>query len=131
VQERAALGLSFGAPTQIEQLARRICEVMPSIGSSAWSAPAKRPWARSAWRGFTGRDKIVKFEGCYHGLRLAAGQGGLGRPHLRRADLARRAEGWPRRRLTLSFNDSAQVEQLFAEVGAQIACIIVSRSPAT
>ena len=97
MQERAALGLSFGAPTQIEtQLARTICELMPSIElvrmvSSGTEATMS---AIRLARGFTGRDKIVKFEGCYHGhsdsLLVKAGSGAL---TLRRADLARRAAG--------------------------------------
>ena len=84
VQERAALGLSFGAPTQLEtQLARRICELMPSIElvrmvSSGTEATMS---AIRLARGFTGRDKIVKFEGCYHGhsdsLLVKAGSGAL------------------------------------------------------
>jgi len=129
VQERAALGLSFGAPTQIEtRLARRICEVMPSIElvrmvSSGTEATMS---AIRLARGYTGRDKIVKFEGCYHGhsdsLLVKAGSGALtfGVPT---------SPGVPKelaaQTLTLSFNDSAQVEQLFAEAGGQIACVIV------
>jgi glutamate-1-semialdehyde 2,1-aminomutase len=84
VQERAALGLSFGAPTQIEtRLAQRICEVMPSIElvrmvSSGTEATMS---AIRLARGYTGRDKIVKFEGCYHGhsdsLLVKAGSGAL------------------------------------------------------
>jgi len=129
VQERAALGLSFGAPTQIEtRVARRICEIMPSIElvrmvSSGTEATMS---AIRLARGYTGRDKIVKFEGCYHGhsdsLLVKAGSGALtfGVPT---------SPGVPKelaaQTLTLSFNDSAQVEQLFAEAGGQIACVIV------
>src|SRR5687767_12924250 len=129
VQERAALGLSFGAPTQIEtRLAQRICEVMPSIElvrmvSSGTEATMS---AIRLARGYTGRDKIVKFEGCYHGhcdsLLVKAGSGALtfGVPT---------SPGVPKelaaQTLTLAFNDSAQVEQLFASTGAEIACIIV------
>jgi len=129
VQERAALGLSFGAPTLIEtQVAQRICEIMPSIElvrmvSSGTEATMS---AIRLARGYTGRDKIVKFEGCYHGhsdsLLVKAGSGALtfGVPT---------SPGVPKelaaQTLTLSFNDSAQVEQLFAEAGGQIACVIV------
>ena len=77
-------------------------------------------------RGYTGRDKIVKFEGCYHGhsdsLLVKAGSGALtfGVPT---------SPGVPKelaaQTLTLAFNDSAQVQQLFADVGSEIACIIV------
>jgi glutamate-1-semialdehyde 2,1-aminomutase len=129
VQERAVHGLSFGAPTEIEtHLARQVCELMPSIElvrmvSSGTEATMS---AIRLARGYTGRDKIVKFEGCYHGhsdsLLVKAGSGALtfGVPT---------SPGVPKelaaQTLTLSFNDSAQVEQLFAEIGGQIACIIV------
>lgn len=129
VQERAALGLSFGAPTQIEtKLARRICEIMPSIElvrmvSSGTEATMS---AIRLARGFTGRDKIVKFEGCYHGhsdsLLVKAGSGALtfGVPT---------SPGVPKefaaQTITLAYNDIAQVQQLFNDCGDQIACIIV------
>lgn len=129
VQERAALGLSFGAPTQIEtQLARKICELMPSIElvrmvSSGTEATMS---AIRLARGYTGRDKIVKFEGCYHGhsdsLLVKAGSGALtfGVPT---------SPGVPQElaalTITLAYNDSEQVRQLFAQMGDEIACIIV------
>jgi glutamate-1-semialdehyde 2,1-aminomutase len=129
VQERAALGLSFGAPTEIEtQLARRVCELMPSIEqvrmvSSGTEATMS---AIRLARGYTGRDKIVKFEGCYHGhsdsLLVKAGSGALtfGVPT---------SPGVPRelaaQTLTLAFNDIAQVQQLFNDRGDEIACVIV------
>jgi glutamate-1-semialdehyde 2,1-aminomutase len=129
VQERAALGLSFGAPTQIEtRIARRICEMMPSIElvrmvSSGTEATMS---AIRLARGFTGRDKIVKFEGCYHGhsdsLLVKAGSGALtfGVPT---------SPGVPKEfaahTITLSYNDIAQVQQLFNDRGSEIACIIV------
>ena len=96
VQRVAADGLSFGAPTELEtQLARRVIELMPSIelvrlvnsGTEATMSAIRLA------RGFTGRDKIVKFDGCYHGhadsLLIKAGSGALtfGVP-----DIARRAE---------------------------------------
>lgn len=129
VQERAALGLSFGAPTEIEtRLARKVCELMPSIElvrmvSSGTEATMS---AIRLARGYTGRDKIVKFEGCYHGhsdsLLVKAGSGALtlgvptspGVP----ADLAAHT-------ITLAYNDIAQVQQIFADMGQEIACIIV------
>ncbi|MCK5925960.1 MAG: aminotransferase class III-fold pyridoxal phosphate-dependent enzyme, partial [Methylococcales bacterium] len=70
VQEAAEKGLSFGAPTQLEtQMAEKVCELLPSIElvrmvSSGTEATMS---AIRLARGFTGRDKIVKFEGCYHG----------------------------------------------------------------
>ncbi|MET0661258.1 MAG: glutamate-1-semialdehyde 2,1-aminomutase [Steroidobacteraceae bacterium] len=129
VQERAALGLSFGAPTQLEtQVARRLCELVPSMElvrmvSSGTEATMS---ALRLARGFTGRDKIVKFEGCYHGhsdsLLVKAGSGALtlgvptspGVP----AELAAHT-------ITLAYNDIAQVQQLFSDMGREIACIIV------
>ena len=129
VQERAALGLSFGAPTEIEtRLARKICELMPSIElvrmvSSGTEATMS---AIRLARGFTGRDKIVKFEGCYHGhsdsLLVKAGSGALtlGVPT---------SPGVPKElaahTITLAYNDIAQVQQLFSDMGNDIACIIV------
>ena len=77
-------------------------------------------------RGYTGRDKIVKFEGCYHGhsdsLLVKAGSGALtfGVPSSPGVSAAVAADT-----ITLSFNDSEQVKQTFAEIGEQIACIIV------
>ncbi|HEY6642566.1 glutamate-1-semialdehyde 2,1-aminomutase [Povalibacter sp.] len=129
VQERAALGLSFGAPTQIEtRLARKVCELMPSIElvrmvSSGTEATMS---AIRLARGFTGRSKIVKFEGCYHGhsdsLLVKAGSGALtlGVPT---------SPGVPpelaAQTITLAYNDIAQVQQTFADMGREIACIIV------
>jgi glutamate-1-semialdehyde 2,1-aminomutase len=129
VQERAALGLSFGAPTEIEtRLARRVCELLPSIElvrfvSSGTEATMS---AIRLARGYTGRTKIVKFEGCYHGhsdsLLVKAGSGALtlgvptspGVP----ADLAQHT-------LTLAYNDIAQAQQLFSDMGHEIAAVIV------
>ncbi|NND83008.1 MAG: glutamate-1-semialdehyde 2,1-aminomutase [Gammaproteobacteria bacterium] len=129
VQEAAENGLSFGAPTEIETaLAGKICELIPSIDkvrmvSSGTEATMS---ALRLARGFTGRDKIVKFEGCYHGhsdsLLVKAGSGALtfgvptspGVP----ASLAEHT-------LTVPFNDLAAVQALFDELGDQIAAIIV------
>ncbi len=129
VAEAAASGLSFGAPTVAEtRLAQKICEFMPSIKrvrmvSSGTEATMS---AIRLARGFTGRDKIIKFEGCYHGhsdsLLIKAGSGALtlGVPS---------SPGVPAglavHTITLSFNDTEAVEQAFAELGEQIACVIV------
>ena len=129
VKSAAEKGLSFGAPTEIEtHMAKRVCELMPSIDlvrmvSSGTEATMS---AIRLARGYTGRDKIVKFEGCYHGhsdsLLVKAGSGALtfGVPS---------SPGVPasvaENTLTLIYNDSASVEQTFAELGEQIACIIV------
>lgn len=128
---RAALdnGLGFGAPTRIEtEMADLVCELVPSMDmvrmvSSGTEATMS---AIRLARGYTGRDKIVKFEGCYHGhsdsLLVKAGSGALtlGEPN---------SPGVPaalaEHTLTLTYNDSEQVRQVFAKVGDQIACIIV------
>ncbi len=122
-------GLSFGAPTEIEtQMADRVCELVPSMDmvrmvSSGTEATMS---AIRLARGFTGRDKIVKFEGCYHGhsdsLLVKAGSGALtlGEPSSPGvpASLAEHT-------LTLDYNDADQVRDTFAKIGDQIACIIV------
>ncbi|VAX10292.1 Glutamate-1-semialdehyde 2,1-aminomutase [hydrothermal vent metagenome] len=122
-------GLSFGAPTELEtRMANKVCELVPSMDmvrmvSSGTEATMS---ALRLARGFTGRDKIVKFEGCYHGhsdsLLVKAGSGALtlGVPT---------SPGVPTSlaelTLTLTYNDSEGVKKLFAEIGDQIACIIV------
>ncbi|MFA6052652.1 MAG: glutamate-1-semialdehyde 2,1-aminomutase [Methylobacter sp.] len=129
VKQTAEKGLSFGAPTEIEtQMAKRVCELVPSIElvrmvSSGTEATMS---AIRLARGYTGRDKIVKFEGCYHGhsdsLLVKAGSGALtfGVPS---------SPGVPaavaENTITLTYNDSVAVKALFAEIGEQIACIIV------
>ncbi len=129
VQEVAADGLSFGAPTEHEtQLARRVTELMPSIElvrfvSSGTEATMS---AIRLARGFTGRDTIVKFEGCYHGhsdsLLIKAGSGALtmGVPTSPGVPKALAAHT-----ITLNYNDSDQVQRVFRQIGEQIACIIV------
>jgi glutamate-1-semialdehyde 2,1-aminomutase len=122
-------GLSFGAPTELEsQMAEKVCELVPSMDlvrmvSSGTEATMS---AIRLARGFTGRDKIVKFEGCYHGhsdsLLVKAGSGmlTLGEPS---------SPGVPaalaEHTITLNFNDSQQVRDTFDRLGDQIACIIV------
>jgi glutamate-1-semialdehyde 2,1-aminomutase len=129
VRRVAADGLSFGAPTELEtQLARRVTELMPSIElvrfvSSGTEATMS---AIRLARGFTGREAIVKFEGCYHGhsdsLLIKAGSGALtlGVPT---------SPGVPRalaaHTITLDYNDSDQVREAFRRLGAEIACVIV------
>ncbi len=129
VQQAAAHGLSFGAPTPSEvTLADLICQIMPSmdlIRMTNSGTEACMSAIRLA-RGFTGRNKIVKFEGCYHGhadsLLVKAGSGmltlgvptSLGVP----ADLAQHT-------LTLPYNDLAAVEACFKLYADDIACIIV------
>ncbi|NIM27402.1 MAG: glutamate-1-semialdehyde 2,1-aminomutase [Gammaproteobacteria bacterium] len=129
VQEAAARGLGFGAPTAIEtEMADTLCTLMPAMEQVRMvnSGTEATMSAIRLARGFTGRDAIVKFEGCYHGhadsLLVKAGSGALtlgvptspGVP----ADLAAHT-------LTLDFNDAAQVEEAFAEHGERIAAVIV------
>ena len=129
VRETALRGLSFGAPTELEnRMADKVCELVPSIDmvrmvSSGTEATMS---AIRLARGFTGRDKIVKFEGCYHGhsdsLLVKAGSGALtfGEPSSPGvpASLAEHT-------LTLDYNDADQVRALFDRIGDAIACIIV------
>jgi glutamate-1-semialdehyde 2,1-aminomutase len=129
VESRLHKGLSFGAPTQLETtMADTVCSLVPSMEmvrmvSSGTEATMS---ALRLARGFTGRDKIVKFEGCYHGhadsLLVKAGSGALtfGEPS---------SPGVPAAlaelTITLRYNDLAQVQETFAEIGHEIACIIV------
>ena len=129
VNETAAKGLSFGAPTELETLmARKICKLVPSIEqvrmvSSGTEATMS---AIRLARGYTGRDKIVKFEGCYHGhsdsLLVKAGSGALtlGVPSSPGVPAAVAEDT-----ITLSYNDIEGVKQAFAEIGEQVAAIIV------
>ncbi|MFI3123015.1 MAG: glutamate-1-semialdehyde 2,1-aminomutase [Methylococcales bacterium] len=129
VKIAAEKGLSFGAPTEIEtQMAQRVCELLPSIElvrmvSSGTEATMS---AIRLAKGFTGRNKIVKFEGCYHGhsdaLLVKAGSGALtfGVPSSSGV-----SEAVARDTLTLPYNDEAAVRELFAQLGKEIACIIV------
>ncbi len=129
VQDVIKNGLGFGAPTRIEtEMADKVCELVPSLklvrmvnsGTEATMSAIRLA------RGFTGRDKIVKFEGCYHGhsdsLLVKAGSGALtlgvptspGVP----AALAEHT-------ITLDYNNIDSVKEAFAQVGSQVACIIV------
>ena len=129
VSEVMAMGLSFGAPTPLEtRLAKKICALMPAIARVRMvnSGTEAAMSAIRLARGFTGRDKIIKFEGCYHGhadsLLVKAGSGALtlgiptspGVP----ADTAGHT-------ITLAYNDCDQVTDVFAEIGGQVAAVIV------
>jgi glutamate-1-semialdehyde 2,1-aminomutase len=129
VQQAAEHGLSFGAPTELETVvARKIIALVPSIElvrmvSSGTEATMS---AIRLARGFTRRNKIIKFEGCYHGhsdsLLVKAGSGmlTLGVPT---------SPGVPpelaAHTITLAYNDASQVRAAFAEIGQQVACVIV------
>lgn len=129
VQAAAADGLSFGAPTELEiTMAEKICEIVPSmemVRMTSSGTEATMSAIRLA-RGFTGRNYMVKFEGGYHGhgdsLLVKAGSGALtfGQPSSPGvpAELAQYT-------LTLDYNNSTQVREVFAERGDEIACIIV------
>jgi glutamate-1-semialdehyde 2,1-aminomutase len=129
VREAAGNSLSFGAPTARElEMAELLIKLIPSMEqvrlvSSGTEATMS---AIRLARGFTGRSKIVKFEGCYHGhadaLLVKAGSGALtfGQPS---------SAGVPpevaAHTLTLSYNNIDEVESLFSQMGDEIACIIV------
>ncbi len=129
VIETAKSGLSFGAPCVLEtQLAHRICDFVPSIErirmvSSGTEATMS---AIRLARGYTGRDKIIKFEGCYHGhsdsLLIKAGSGALtlGVPSSPGVPAGLAAST-----ITLEFNNIAAIGEAFAELGEEIACVIV------
>ena len=134
VQKAAATSFSFGAPTEGEiELAERICSLMPSIEqirlvSSGTEATMS---ALRLARGYTGRDLIVKFEGCYHGhadsLLVKAGSG-----LLTFADSTQNApssSGVPqdvvKHTLVLPYNDTAALEAVFQKQGNQIAAVIL------
>ncbi|MBM4218471.1 MAG: glutamate-1-semialdehyde-2,1-aminomutase [Gammaproteobacteria bacterium] len=129
VTRRAADGLSFGAPTLIEtELARAIAALVPSIEllrmvSSGTEATMS---AIRLARGYTGRERIVKFEGCYHGhsdsLLVKAGSGAL---TLGIPDSAGVPPAVAAATTTLPFNDAGALERCFAEAGDEVACVIV------
>lgn len=129
VKSMVEQGMSFGAPSVIEtRLAKKVCELMPGIErvrmvSSGTEATMS---AIRLARGFTGRDKIVKFEGCYHGhadaLLIKAGSGALtlGIPSSPGVP-----SGLAEHTITLEFNDIDGVSRVFTELGDDIACVIV------
>ena len=129
VREAALDGLSFGAPTEGEiVIAEEIAKIMPSVErlrlvSSGTEATMT---AIRLARGFTGRDKIIKFEGCYHGhsdsLLVKAGSGLLtfGNP-----SSAGVPADFTKHTLVLEYNNTAQLEEAFARNGDEIACVIL------
>lgn len=129
VEKKMYDGLSFGAPTEIEiMLAEKLCSIMPNmelVRMVSSGTEATMSAIRLA-RGYTNREKIIKFEGCYHGhsdsLLVKAGSGALtlGVPS---------SPGVPAaladHTLTLTYNDANSVRAAFAQYGEQIACVIV------
>ncbi len=129
VKDAADNGLSFGAPTAIEtQMANKVCELVPSmdmVRMVSSGTEATMSAVRLA-RGYTGRDTIIKFEGCYHGhgdsflIKAGSGMLTLGEPT---------SPGVPKalaeHTLTLEFNNADMLKQTFAELGDSIACVIV------
>jgi glutamate-1-semialdehyde 2,1-aminomutase len=134
VRDAAPRGLSFGIPNPFEvELAELICSWMPSIEKIRMvnsGTEATMSCLRLA-RGFTGRDKIIKFDGCYHGhadsLLVQAGSGALthGRP-----DSAGVPKSFADLTLSLPFNDVDLVQNAFAENKNEIACVILEPIPA-
>lgn len=129
VQEAAANGLGFGAPTASElEIAELLCKLLPSLEMVRMvsSGTEATMTAIRLARGFTGRSRIVKFEGCYHGhsdgLLVKAGSGALtfGQPS---------SSGVPAEiaalTTVLTYNDGAGLEHAFAEMGDEIAAVIV------
>ena len=130
----ASKGLSFGIPNPLEvEMARTICDLVPSVEKVRMvnsGTEATMSCIRLA-RGFTGRDKIIKFEGCYHGhvdsLLVKAGSGALthGRP-----DSAGVPAAFANLTITVPFNDPKAVQEAFAANTKEIAAIILEPVPA-
>ncbi len=129
VRKQLEKGLSFGAPTALEtELAEMLCSLVPGMEQVRMvnSGTEATMSAIRLARGATGRDKIIKFEGCYHGhsdsLLIKAGSGALtfGVPS---------SPGVPKaladHTVTLTYNDIDGVKKAFAEIGDQVACVIV------
>ena len=129
IREAAGRGTSYGAPTELEiELADEIISAFPSIERVRLTSSGTEA-AMSAIRlarGFTGRDRIVKFEGCYHGhsdsLLVKAGSGlaTFGTP-----DSAGVPADFARNTIVVPFNDEEALKKIFEEQGSEIACVII------
>ncbi len=129
VRDAAGRGLSFGAPTEMEtEFAELLAQLVPGLElvrlvSSGTEATMS---ALRLARGFTGRNLVVKFEGCYHGhadsLLVKAGSGALTLGHPSSAGVPPETAA---QTLVLAYNDTAQLEAAFRESGQSIACVIV------
>lgn len=129
VVDKLQYGLSFGAPTEIETtLAEKLCGIIPGMDLVRFvnSGTEATMSAIRLARGATGRDKIIKFEGCYHGhsdsLLIKAGSGALtmGVPSSPGVP-----ESLAEHTVTLTYNDIDGLKQAFSEIGDQVACVIV------
>ena len=134
IEEALNKGTSFGTTNVYEiQLAKKIVELVPSIEKVRMvnSGTEATMSAIRLARGYTGRDKIVKFAGCYHGhsdgLLVKAGSGALtfGNP-----DSAGVPKAYASETLILPYNDVAALEDVFEKLGSEIACVIVEPYPA-
>lgn len=134
VKERADHGTSFGIPNPLEvTMARMVCELVPSVDMVRMcnsGTEATMSAVRLA-RGYTGRDKIIKFAGCYHGhvdsLLVKAGSGAL---TLGQPDSAGIPADFARNTIVLPFNDIDLVKDVFEQQGKDIAGIILEPVPA-
>ncbi len=134
IHEAAKDGISFGIPNPFEvQMAQTITDWVPSVEKVRMTnsgTESTMSCVRLA-RGYTGRDKIVKFEGCYHGhvdsLLVAAGSGALthGKP-----DSAGVPASFAAETITLPYNDFERLEEVFEKFGSEIAGVIVESYPA-
>ena len=129
VQAMMAKGLSFGAPTEIEtRLAEKLSEVLPSLELVRMvnSGTEATMSAIRVARGFTGRDTIVKFEGCYHGhsdsLLVKAGSGAL---TLGEPDSLGVPASFAQHTITLEYNNIEQVQSFFSDRGSEVAAVII------
>ncbi|NOX99953.1 MAG: glutamate-1-semialdehyde 2,1-aminomutase [Verrucomicrobia bacterium] len=134
VREAATQGLSFGIPNPLEvEMAELICDWVPSVEKVRMvnSGTEATMSALRLARGFTGRDRVIKFEGCYHGhvdsMLVAAGSGALthGEP-----DSAGVPKAFADTTICLPFNDHEAVEKVFTQEGENIAAIILEPIPA-
>ncbi|MBO0720072.1 MAG: glutamate-1-semialdehyde 2,1-aminomutase [Blastocatellia bacterium] len=129
IQTAATRGTSYGAPTELEiQLAEEVIDAFPSIEKLRLTSSGTEATmsALRVARGFTGRSKIVKFEGCYHGhadsllVRAGSGVATLGLP-----DSPGVLPEVAQNTITVPFNDVDELAAVFAEAGAQIAAVII------
>ena len=129
VQEKIKNGLTFGAPTEVElELAELLCKLVPSIEqvrlvSSGTEATMS---AIRLARGYTGRNRIIKFEGCYHGhedaLLVKAGSGALTLGCPSSAGVSTEVTNGT---TVMNYNDLVELEQIFSKSGREIAAVIV------